>query len=485
MEEQQWKLPDASSSLITSLLSAGTFFGALFQAPVSDFMGRKRSMMVWAVFFTIGAVIQTSAGENSSNQANLAQIIVGRFLAGLGVGALSGLSPLYLAETAPKAIRGAMVACYQLLIIFGIFLSYLITWGSNHASTSTACWRIPVGLQMAWGLLLILIMIVLPESPRWLLQRNRVADARKIMGAMRGIPVHDGNVSSGDKNLEADFQEMADGIAEEAKTFEGYNYFTAYRLCFSPSNQMWRRTLTGCMLQLLQQLCGQNFYYYYGPTFFKASGSTLDPLVIQLIFGTISLVCTVPALLGIEKIGRRKALIWGALLQAMCSFIVAFVGRYGVAPDDQPPQNSGQQSAANAFIAFAVLHLAFYSMFWGPTPWIFCSENFPQHLRAKCISLCAATNWLWNFLLSFFSNKIATEYKTFIMLIFGSVLVFAAVFSYLVVPELRGLSLEQVEEMYQEKKLLPWQTPKWQPKTGRDTNRSAIGLSQIIKLGRK
>lgn len=149
MKEQQWELPDASSSLITSLLSAGTFFGALFQAPVSDFMGRKRSMMVWAVFFTIGAVIQTSAGENSSNQANLAQIIVGRFLAGLGVGALSGLSPLYLAETAPKAIRGAMVACYQLLIIFGIFLSYLITWGSNHASTSTACWRIPVGLQMA------------------------------------------------------------------------------------------------------------------------------------------------------------------------------------------------------------------------------------------------------------------------------------------------------------------------------------------------
>lgn len=359
-------LPDESSSLITSLLSAGTFFGALAQAPISDYLGRKRSMLVWATFFTIGAVIQTASGDAATPKDNLAQIVVGRFLAGLGVGALSGLSPLYLAETAPKAIRGAMVACYQLLIIFGIFLSYLITWGSSHAVTSTASWRVPVGLQMAWGLLLILIMIVLPESPRWLLQKGRVAHARVIMAKMRGVSLYDdGTQRCGDQNLEADFDEMAEGIAVEARTFDGYNYVTAYRLCFSKKNQMWRRTLTGMMLQLLQQLCGQNFYYYYGPTFFKASGTSLNPLVIQLIFGTISLVCTVPALVVIEKVGRRKALVFGAVAQAICAFVVAFVGHYGLNPSGNAPVNSSQQMSANAFIAFAVLHLAFYSMFWG------------------------------------------------------------------------------------------------------------------------
>lgn len=156
-------LSDNTSSLITALLSAGTLVGALAQAPVSDYLGRKPSMLVWAVFFTIGAVIQTSSGLSDTVGANLSQIYAGRFFAGVGVGALSGLSPLYLAETAPKSIRGAMVSCYQLLIIFGIFLSYAISYGSAQLTTS-ASWRIPVGLQCAWGLLLVAIMVMLPES---------------------------------------------------------------------------------------------------------------------------------------------------------------------------------------------------------------------------------------------------------------------------------------------------------------------------------
>ena len=304
--------------------------------------------------------------------------------------------------------------------------------------------------------------------------------------------------------MEGDLQEMVEGINEEAAAFANHNYLTAYVLCFSSKSQMWRRTLTGMMLQFLQQLCGQNFYYYYGPTLFKASGSVLDPLLIQLIFGTVSLICTFPALLSIEKVGRRKSLIVGAFAQAFCAYVVAFVGHYGLAPDGQAPRNMGERNSANAFIAFAVLHLAFYSALWGPTPWIFCSENFPQHLRAKCISLASATNWVWNFLLSFFSNKVASQYGPFIMLIIGSVMVFAGFFVFLVVPELKGLSLEvsargvarpliatdsplysqQVDEMYENKKLLPWQTTKWVPSTGRDTNRSAIGISHIVKFNK-
>ncbi|PWN34103.1 putative monosaccharide transporter [Meira miltonrushii] len=474
-------------SLITALLSAGTFFGALAQAPISDFMGRRKSMLVWAITFSIGAIIQTTSGESANTAANVGQIVAGRTIAGLGVGALSGLAPLYLAETAPKAIRGAMVSCYQLFIIAGICVSYCILYGTYTIKTSSACWRIPVALQLLWGLVLIVIMLALPESPRWLLQKERAPEARKVMARMRGLPLEGGDAAPAARQLmEEDVEEMLEGIREEARTFEGYNYLTGYKLCFSTEQQMWRRTLTGCMLQLLQQLCGQNFYYLYGPTLFTQANVPLEPLLIQLIFGVVSLICTVPALLMIEKVGRRKSLVWGAILQAICAFTVAFVGHYGLPHGKNAKATTpSQKSSANAFIAFAVLHLAFYSMFWGPTPWIFCSENFPQHLRAKAISLCSATNWIWNFLLSFFSNKISDKYGTFIMLIFGSVLVFAAIFSYLVVPELKGLSLEQVNEMYEDKKLKPWNSGKWQPQTGRDTNRSAIGLSHILKLGTK
>lgn len=484
---QGFVLTSDRQSLITALLSAGTFIGALAQAPISDYMGRRMSMLVWATLFSIGAVIQTASGESSNTDANLGQIVAGRTIAGLGVGALSGLAPLYLAETAPKAIRGAMVSCYQLFIIAGIAVSYIILFGTFRITDSSACWRIPVGLQLLWGLLLIVIMILLPESPRWLLQKERDQEARKVMAKMRGLPVEGGDASPVARQMmEDDVDEMLEGIREEARTFEGYNYLSGYKLCFTSEQQMWRRTLTGCMLQFLQQLCGQNFYYLYGPTLFKQANVPLEPLLIQLIFGVVSLICTVPALLMIEKVGRRKSLIWGAILQAICAFVVAFVGHYGLPHGTNAVATTpSQKNSANVFIAFAVLHLAFYSMFWGPTPWIFCSENFPQHLRAKCISLCSATNWIWNFLLAFFSNKVADKYGTFIMLIFGSVLVVAAIFSYLAVPELKGLSLEQVNEMYEDKKLKPWNTTKWQPQTGRDTNRSAIGLSHIIKLGSK
>lgn len=484
---QGYVLSADRQSLITALLSAGTFIGALAQAPISDFMGRRKSMLVWAATFSIGAVIQTASGESSNTAANVGQIVAGRTIAGLGVGALSGLAPLYLAETAPKAIRGAMVSCYQLFIIAGICVSYIILFGTYRIKESSACWRIPVGLQLLWGLLLIVIMLALPESPRWLLQKERDQEARKVMARMRGLPLEGGDASPiARQMMEEDVTEMLEGIREEARTFEGYNYLTGYKLCFSGEQQMWRRTLTGCMLQFLQQLCGQNFYYLYGPTLFVKANVNLEPLLIQLIFGVVSLICTVPALLMIEKVGRRKSLIWGAILQAICAFVVAFVGHYGIPQGQgQKATTPSQKNSANVFIAFAVLHLAFYSMFWGPTPWIFCSENFPQHLRAKCISLCSATNWIWNFLLSFFSNKIADKYNSFIMLIFGSVLIVAAIFSYLAVPELKGLSLEQVNEMYEDKRLKPWNTSKWQPQTGRDTNRSAIGLSHILKLGSK
>ncbi|PWN92753.1 general substrate transporter [Acaromyces ingoldii] len=463
-------LPDEHSSLITSLLSAGTFFGALLQAPVSDYAGRKASMLVWAGFFTVGAIVQTASGDKSQS-ANLAQIVAGRFIAGLGVGALSGLCPLYLAETAPKSIRGAMVSCYQLLIIFGIFLSYAISYGTHHIETSSASWRVPVGLQCAWGLGLVAIMIFLPESPRWLLQRERPVEARRIMANMRGItlqsqqhnPIPSSSSSSkkgindndgalrGDAAMEADLQEMVEGIEAEAAAFAGRNYITAYALCFGRKGQMWRRTLTGMMLQTLQQLCGQNFYYYYGPTFFKAAGTQLDPLLIQLIFGAVSLACTVPALITIENVGRRKSLLVGAAAQAFCAYVVAFVGHYGLAPDKQAPQNASQRNSANAFIAFAVLHLAAFSALWGPTPWVYLSESFPQHLRAKSISLGSAANWFWNFMLSYFSNKIAAKYGPFIMLIFGSVMIFAVLFVFFAVPEVKGLTLEQVDEMYDDR----------------------------------
>lgn len=467
-----WKLPDQTISELNATLSAGTFFGALLQAPISDYLGRQRSMIIWALSFTIGAIIQTAT------DTSIPQFIVGRIFAGLGVGALSGLCPLYLGETAPKAIRGMMVSGYQLLIIFGIFLSYGIGWASHNAEFSSASWRIPVGMQMLWGVLLIGLVTLLPESPRWNLQKGNLLKARETMASMRGFTLIDTPEGPrGDAALEDELAEMEHFISTERETFAGTNYLTAYARCFSRDKQLWRRTIQGMLVQTFQQLNGQNFYYYYGPVFFQSAAVALNSYQIQFILGAVSLLATVPALITVEKMGRRSSLLVGSVGCATCAFIVAFVGRYSLAPDGTPPEalTSSQKSAGGAFIAFAVIHLVFFSTFWGPVPWIYLSESFPQNTRAKCISLGAASNWLWNFLLSWFSPGLNTQYGTFILLIFGSITYTAGVFVYFCLPEVKGLSLEQVDYMYESGAAnKAWTTSKWIPPIG-DTNRATLG----------
>ncbi|CAO1625109.1 unnamed protein product [Parajaminaea phylloscopi] len=449
-----WELPPNTQSLITSLLGAGTFFGALAQAPISDWIGRQKSMVFWAIIFSVGAVIQTAT------ERALAQMIVGRFVAGLAVGALSGLCPLYLGETAPKAIRGTMVSGYQLLIISGIVVSYAVSWGSHNAVNSSASWRIPVGLQLLWGLLLIVLMVFLPESPRWELQRGNAEKARSTMAAMRGITLANTPQGlRGDVIMEGELEEMAAFIEAERSTFAGTNFFTAYLKCFAMDKQLWRRTLAGMLLQTFQQLNGQNFYYYYGATFFSKAQVSLNPYEVQFILGIVSWVATWPALYLIEKFGRRSSLLVGSVICAVSAVIVAFVGHDGLAKDTTVKPTSGEKMAGNAFIAFAVIHLVGFSTFWGPVPWVYLSESFPQNVRAKCISLGSSTNWFWNFMLGYFSPKIAADLGPYIMLIFFGLLCCSFIYVFFFIPETKGLSLEQVDEMYESGAAnKPWKT---------------------------
>lgn len=458
-----------TQSLIVSLLGAGTFFGALAQAPLSDRIGRQKSMIIWAVIFVVGAIIQTAT------ETSVAQLCVGRFIAGLSVGALSGLCPLYLGETAPKAIRGTMVACYQLFIITGISLSYGIAWATQNAQDSSACWRIPVALQMLWGLILTGLVLFLPESPRWELQNSNIDRARETMAAMRGVKLVNGpNGLRGDYAIEEELDEMEEYIRMEREHFAGTNYFTAYLKCFSRDKQLWRRTLQGMFLQIFQQLNGQNFYYYYGPTFFQAANVALSAYQIQFILGIVSFACTWPALYLIDKMGRRNLLLAATGTCTICAFIVGFVGHFGLAPSGTVP-TSAQQMAGNAFIAFAVLHLAAYSSGNGPVPWVYLSESFPQHVRAKCISIGSASNWFWNFMLGYFSAGISEQYGPLIMVIFAAINCVCFAFVLFILPETKGLTLEQVDEMYVSGAAnKAWKTGKWVPSHG-NSNRNTLG----------
>ncbi|KAF8581688.1 general substrate transporter [Ramaria rubella] len=435
-------------SIITSLLSAGyvTSSGALAQAFTSDRFGRRGSILIWSCIFTVGVAIQTGTVHS------VAQITFGRFVAGLGVGALSAIVPLYNGETAPKKIRGALLVLYQLQIITGIFLSYVLDL-ATHNIKNTASWKVrTIGLQLVWGLILISGIMFLPESPRHLLGLKREDEARRALSEINGVSIDDPVIQEMIEELELGIKEENEG--GKATWLE----------CFSARNMLWKRTINGMMLQFIQQLNGQNFYYYYGDTFFKSAGTALSPYVIQTILGGVSLVGTVPALILIETMGRRRSLLIGAVLQGLCALIAGLVGHFLLAPPGTPLTmlTSRNRQGGDTLIAFAVLHVFSFSMLWGPTPWVYLGESFPLRVRPKAIALGSATNWLWNFLLSFFSPRIAVDIGPLILLIFFGMLTFGFGYVYLFVPETKGLSLEEVDEMYRAR-VLPWRSTEWKP----------------------
>ncbi|KZT22630.1 general substrate transporter [Neolentinus lepideus HHB14362 ss-1] len=438
-------LSSSRQSIITSLLSAGTFVGSLGQAFTSDSMGRRGSILLWSAIFTVGTAIQTAT------TTSVVQITIGRFIAGLGVGAMSAIVPLYNGETSPKALRGTLLVMYQLQIIMGIFVSYLIDLGTHHLDNS-ASWRIPVGLQMVWGFILLSGIFFLPESPRHLLGQGKAEKARAVVAELNSVPLDDPLVTE-------TIEELEYGIRAENEGGKA-----TWMECFSTRNKLWYRTMNGMMLQFIQQLNGQNFYYYYGDTFFKSAGTSLDAYVIQTILGAVSVAGTVPALYLIESMGRRKSLLTGSVLEAICSLIAGLVGHFTLAPTGTPIDQLTQRNkrGGDTLIAFAVMHVFSFSMFWGPTPWVYLGESFPLRVRPKAIALGSATNWIWNFLLSFFAPRISAHIGPLILLIFFGMLVFGFFYVYIFIPETKGLSLEEVDEMYRSG-VRPWKSSGWRP----------------------
>ncbi|PFH49826.1 hypothetical protein AMATHDRAFT_75996 [Amanita thiersii Skay4041] len=419
-------LSSSRQSIITSLLSAG---GALGQAFTSDRFGRRGSILIWSAIFTIGVAVQTGT------TFSVAQITIGRFISGLGVGALSGI--LYNGETSPKALRGTLLVLYQLQIIIGLFLSYILDL-ATHSVPNSASWRVPVGLQMVWGLILLSGIFFLPESPRHLLGLGKRVEACKVVSELNGVP-------QDDPLVEELVEELEFGIKAEN---EGGH--ATWLECFSTRNNLWKRTGNGMMLQFIQQLNGQNFYYYYGDTFFQSAGTRLSPYVIQVVLGAVSVVGTVPSLILIETWGRRQLLLTGALLQAACSIIAGLVGHFTLAPANTAKELLTHRNKQGG-------------------------ESFPLRVRPKSIALGSATNWIWNFLLSFFAPRIAAKIGPLILLIFFGMLLFGFAYVYLFVPETKGLSLEEVDELYRSG-VKPWNSAGWKPHLN-DAFRAKAGVT--------
>jgi len=348
-QSNAFTLPDWKKSLITSILSAGTFFGALFAGDLADWFGRRTTIIAGCFIFIVGVILQTASH-------GLGLLVAGRLIAGFGVGFVSAIIILYMSEIAPKKVRGALVSGYQFCITIGILLASCVDYGTQNKLT-TASYRIPIALQMLWALILGTGLFLLPESPRYYVKKGNLEKATHVLTRLRGEP-------EGSEYIQQELAEIVANHEYEMSVIPQGGYFSTWASCFTggfsnPSSNI-RRTLLGISLQMMQQWTGINFIFYFGTTFFQELKTIKNPFLISLVTTLVNVCSTPISFYIIEKFGRRSILIWGALGMVVCEFIVAIVGvTKGRLVENDP-------SAVRAQIAFICFYIFFFATTWGP-----------------------------------------------------------------------------------------------------------------------
>ncbi|KAI9806659.1 MAG: hypothetical protein M1825_006116 [Sarcosagium campestre] len=412
----------SQSSQIVSILSAGTFFGALAASPMADMLGRRWGLIISSgIVFNLGVILQTVA-------VDIPLFTAGRFFAGFGVGLVSALIPLYQSETAPKWIRGTVVGSYQLAITIGLFLASIVN-NSTKDRDDTGSYRIPVAVQFAWSIILVFGMLLLPETPRFCIKQGKHDKAAKALSRLRRLDITHPALIEELAEIEANHNyELSIGKATYIDCFRG---------------TLGKRLATGCGLQALQQLTGVNFIFYYGTQFFQDSGFD-NPFISSLITNVVNVVSTFPGLYMVEKWGRRPLLLFGAIGMCVCQFIIAIVG-----------STTGSTVSNKVMIAFVCIYIFFFACSWGPVAWVVTGELFPLKVRAKSLSMTTATNWLLNWAIAYSTPYMVkgggpgyANLKTKVFYVWGSFCFVCIAFTYFLIYETKGLTLEQVDELY-------------------------------------
>lgn len=317
----------------------------------------------------------------------------------------------------------------------------------------TGSYRIPTAIQFAWAIILITGMLLLPETPRYLVKRGKHDKAARALGTLRRLPAEHPSIQEELQEIKADHEyQLTLGTASYLDCFRG---------------EMRKKQLTGCAIQALQQLSGINFIFYYGTQFFKNSGIN-NPFVISMITSAVNVGSTIPGLYAVDKWGRRPLLLWGAVGMCISQFIVAILGTTTTGQDAQGNIIVKNLPAQQASIAFVCIFIFFFASTWGPLGWVVTGEIFPLKQRAKGLSMTTATNWLLNWAIAY-STPYLVNYgdgyanlQSKIFFIWGGCCFLCIAFVYFFIYETKGLTLEEVDQMYSEVKRAKDST-KWRP----------------------
>ncbi|KZV33658.1 Inositol transporter 4 [Dorcoceras hygrometricum] len=412
---------------IVSMAVAGAIVGAAMGGWINDRFGRKISILIADVLFFFGAIIMAVAPGPW-------MIILGRIFVGLGVGMASMTAPLYISEASPHRIRGALVSTNGLLITGGQFLSYLINLAFTHVPGT---WRWMLGIAGLPALVQFILMLSLPESPRWLFRHGKEDEAKSILGKI--YPAEE---------LEDELQALKTSIEQEKQGEHPGESGIFSQLKGAWGNDVVRRGLyAGITVQVAQQFVGINTVMYYSPTIIQFAGfaSNKTALALSLITSGLNALGSIVSMCFVDRYGRRRLMIISMIGIISCLVVLSVVFFQASA---SAPGVSSVETAY--FVVLLGLYIIVYSPGMGTVPWIVNSEIYPLKYRGIGGGIAAVSNWSSNLIVSE-TFLTLTEHlgSAGTFLLFAGFSLIGLIFIFFLVPETKGLQFEEVEKMLQ------------------------------------
>jgi sugar porter (SP) family MFS transporter len=406
--KKEFVLSTFEQELIVSIVLAGAIVGALTGGGLSDRFGRRLTLLATSIVFIAGAILCAAA-------TSIAALVVGRVIVGLGIGLACTTVPVYISEVAPPEARGWQVSLFQLAITIGILGAYLV----DFAYAKSEAWRWMLGLAVIPGIILGVGMLFLPESPRWLAEYLHPEAARAVLVRIRGTD-----------NVDAELQEIIGSLEQSEERGRWADLL-------SPTVRP--ALVVGIGLAIFQQITGINTVIYYAPTIVLTAGvsSAAGAILATAVIGLVNVIMTIVAMWLIDRVGRRPLLLVGIAGMAVCLGILGAAFRMQA------------ETSTVAWVAVITLmaYVAFFAISLGPIFWLLIAEIYPLRIRGLAEGTAAGSNWIFNLVVSItFLSLVQAVGPSWTFWLYGVLSIAAFLFSYYMVPETKGRTLEEIEQ---------------------------------------
>ncbi|MEO9022091.1 MAG: sugar porter family MFS transporter [Ginsengibacter sp.] len=408
-----FNLGDTEIGFVVAAASIGCIPGAFFAGRLADYFGRKKMMAATAILFIIAAIGSGIAGS-------FAQLVIYRFIGGIAIGMASTLAPIYISEIAPPAFRGRLGMLQQLAIVMGILLAFISNYFIANADYSFLAnenhWRYMLAAAVIPSLVFFILILMVPESPRWLILKNRFDQARAIFRRIYEEKVADVEVETIKADIKIDTRKI--------KFTEIFS--TKYK----------KVVIVGIVFASIAQLTGINIIFYYAPLIFEKTHVGGSALFQTVLTGIVNLVFTLIAFAMIDRIGRKKLLLGGSTVMGLCMLFIGYLFY--------------KNKLDNYFVLISIfVYIAAFACTWGAVLWVYVAEIFPNRIRGHATSFAIFGNWVMNAIISFtFPVMLSGLGGSTTFFIYGIINLSMILFVSKYIFETKGVPLEKIESAY-------------------------------------